>query len=165
MSLDVDRAIDELQQSGVLGGLTLYAFGHTAATEQLRRRLDRDGLRLAAVLDNNPVKQGGALGGVPVVAPDAVAQHSGPSVVLIASRFYDEMRRQLLDLGYAKERILRVGDLSITTATAAEADPERGVRLLTRLRRDHPGSHLAICPFGALAPLGCDALAGEYIWP
>ena len=35
MSSAVDSAIDTLQRSGMLQGLTLYAFGHTAATEQL----------------------------------------------------------------------------------------------------------------------------------
>jgi hypothetical protein len=156
VSSDVDSAIDTLQRSGSLQrsgapeDLTLYAFGHTAATEQLRRRLDRDGIRLAAVLDNNPLKQGGSLGGVPIVAPKAITEHSGASLVLIASRFYDEMRRQLLDLGYAEEQILRVGDFSITTETAGGADPDRGTQLLERLRLAHPDRHLVLCPFGAL---------------
>jgi hypothetical protein len=155
VSSDVDSAIDTLQRSGALPrsgtpeDLTLYAFGHTAATEQVRRRLDRDGIRLSAVLDNNPLKQGGSLGGVPILAPEAVTDHCGPSLVLIASRFYDDMRRQLIDLGYAEERILRVADFSITTDTAAGADPDRGTRLLERLRRAHPGRHLVLCPFGA----------------
>jgi hypothetical protein len=155
VSDDVDRAIDRLQHSGTLQrrdtreDFALYAFGHTAATEQLRRRLGRDGIRLAAVLDNNPMKQGSSLGNVPIVAPEALTEHSGPSLVLIASRFYDEMRRQLLDLGYAEEQILRVGDFSITTDTAAGGDPDRGAQLLKRLRLDHPGRHLVLCPFGA----------------
>lgn len=149
MSCDVDSAIGRLQSSGVLEGLTLYAFGHTAATEQLRRRLDRDGIRLAAILDNNPMKQGGSLGSVPIIAPQAITEHSGPSLVLIASRFHDEMRRQLLDLGYAEEKILRVGNFSITTDTAPGGDPDRGTELLERLRLAHPGRHLVVCPFGA----------------
>jgi hypothetical protein len=149
VSSAVDSAIDTLQRSGMLQGLTLYAFGHTAATEQLRRRLDRDGIRLTAVLDNNPMKQGGSLGDVPIIAPEALIEHSGPSLVLIASRFYDEMRRQLLDLGYAEDRIVRVGDFSITTDTAAGGDPDRGGHLLKRLRLAHPGRHLVVCPFGA----------------
>ena len=60
---EVDSAIDRLQSLGELEGVTLYAFGHTAATEQLRRRLHRYGIGLAAVLDNNPMKQGGSLKG------------------------------------------------------------------------------------------------------
>ncbi len=149
MSSAVDSAIDTLQRSGMLQGLNVYAFGHTAATEQLRRRLDRDGIRLTAVLDNNPMKQGSSLGDVPIIAPEAIIEHSEPSLVLIASRFYDEMRRQLLELGYAEERIIRVGEFSIATATAAGADSDRGEHLLERLRRAHPGRHLVLCPFGA----------------
>jgi hypothetical protein len=155
VSTDVDSAIDRLQHSGTLQrsgtskDLALYAFGHTAATEQLRRRLDRDGIRLAAVLDNNPLKQGSSLGNVPIIAPEAITEQSGPSLVLIASRFYDEMRRQLLDLGYAEEKILRVGDFSITTDATVGGDPDRGTQLLERLRRAHPDRHLVVCPFGA----------------
>jgi hypothetical protein len=71
-------------------------------------------------------------------------------LVLIASRFYDEMRRQLLDLGLAADEILRVGQLSIATDAAAGADPDHGEQLLERLRGAHPGRHLVVCPFGAL---------------
>jgi hypothetical protein len=150
MSSDVSGAIDRLQHDGVLEGHTLYAFGHTAATEQLRLRLAHGGMRLAAVLDNSPHKQGSSLGGVPIVAPQAITERSGPSLVLIASRFYDEMRRQLLDLGVTADEILRVGELSITTDAAAGADPDRGEQLLERLRHAHPVRHLVVCPFGAL---------------
>jgi hypothetical protein len=149
VSSDVDSAIDRLQRAGALEGLTLYAFGHTAATEQLRRRLDRDGMRLTAILDNNPMKQGSSLGSVPIVAPQAITEASGASLVLIASRFHDEMRRQLLDLGYAEEKILRVGDFSIPADAAAAGDPDRGTRALERLRVAHPDRHLVLCPFGA----------------
>jgi hypothetical protein len=150
VSSDVDSTIDRLQRAGALEGLTLYAFGHTAATEQLRRRLAHHGMRLAAVLDNSPHKQGSSLGGVPIVATQAITERNGPSLVLIASRFYDEMRQQLLDLGVAADEILRVGQLSIATDAAAGADPDRGEQLLERLRRAHPGRHLVVCPFGAL---------------
>jgi hypothetical protein len=155
VSPDVDSAIDALQCSGTLRragmpeDLALYAFGHTAATEQLRRRLTRDGIQLAAILDNNPLKQGGSLGNVPIIAPEAIIEQSRPSLVLIASRFYDEMRRQLLDLGYAEEKIIRVGDFSITTDTGVGGDPDRGAQLLDRLRLAHPDRHLIVCPFGA----------------
>jgi hypothetical protein len=149
VSSDVDSAIDALRHSGKLDDATLYAFGHTPTTEQLRRRLEHHGLRLTAVLDNNPMKQGSVMGDVPVIAPAAATNVSGPSVTLIASRFYREMRGQLRDLGYAGE-IARVGAFSITTDTAAGGNPDRGARLLERIRLAHPGRHLIICPFGAL---------------
>jgi hypothetical protein len=149
MSAGVDSAIDELQRSGGLQGRALYAFGHTAATEQLRRRLARDGIGLTAILDNNPMKQNGSLGDVPIVAPRRILDDRRPSLVLIASRFFDEMRQQLLELGYAERDILRVGEFSITTDASAGRDPERGARLLEQLRRDHPDRHLVLCPFAA----------------
>ncbi len=147
MTADVESAIDELQRSGRLRDAQVYAFGHTAATEQIRRRLGRYDITLTGILDNNHAKQGGSLHGVPVIPPSAVTDVSLPSVVLIASRFHSEMRQQLLDLGYAGE-IIRVGTLSIGT----ERDSERGARLLDQLRtaHHHPGRHLVLCPFGAL---------------
>ena len=149
MTSDVERAIDELQRSGRLQDVALYAFGHTAATEQMRRRLGLYDITLTGVFDNNPAKQGSSLHGVPVIAPDAIADASVPSVVLIASRFHSEMRRQLLNLGYAGE-IIRVGTLSIEADTASGTDPDRGARLLGQLRIAHPDRHLVVCPFGAL---------------
>lgn len=146
MISDVESAIDELQRSGRLQGVAIYAFGHTAATEEIRARLDRHGLTLTAILDNNRAKQGSSLHGVPVLSPDAVTDGSGTSVVLIASRFHSDMRRQLTDMGYAGE-IIRVGSASIGTDAASAA---RGAGRLEQIRVAHPGRHLVVCPFGAL---------------
>jgi hypothetical protein len=149
MTSAVDSAIDELQRSGRLQDVAVYAFGHTAATEEIRRRLGRHDISLAGVLDNNVAKQGSSLHAVPVIPPSTMSRVSGPSVVLIASRFHDEMRRQLLDLRYAGE-IIRVGDLSIATGTPSVGPDDRGARLLDGLRAAHPGRHLLVCPFSAL---------------
>lgn len=149
MTSDVESAIDDLQRSGRLDDVALYAFGHTAATEEMRKRLGRYDITLVGILDNNRAKQGDSLHGVPVIAPNAVADVSEPSVVLIASRFHSEMRRQLVDLGYSGE-IIRVGTLSIGTDTASGGDTSRGARLLDRLRAAHPDRHLVVCPFDAL---------------
>jgi len=171
MASEVESAIDELQRSGRLQDARLYAFGHTAATEEMRRRIGRYNLTFSGVLDNNPAKQGSSLHGVPVVAPDAVADVSVRSVVLIASRFYSEMRQQLVDMGYAGE-IIRVGTLSIATDTATGSDSSRGARLLDQLRVAHPGRHLVVCPFAALgdvywalAYLPAFAAAGRRVEP
>jgi hypothetical protein len=146
---DVESAIDELQRSGRLRDVVIYAFGHTAATEQIRRRLGRYDIALTGILDNNRAKQGSSLHGVPVIPPNAVADVSVPSMVLIASRFHSEMRQQLVDLGYAGE-IVRLGTLAIGTDTAFGSGTRRGARLLDQLRVAHPGRHLVVCPFGAL---------------
>ena len=171
MASDVETAIDELYRSGRLGDVAIYAFGHTAATEQIRRRLGRYDLALTGVLDNNPAKQGGSLHGVPVIPPDAVADVNVPSVVLIASRFHSEMRRQLLDLRYAGE-IIRVGTASIEADAPSGTDRDRGARLLDQLRITHPDRQLIVCPFNALgdvywalAYLPAFAAAGRSVAP
>jgi hypothetical protein len=149
MTSDVESAIDELRRSGRLRDAQLYAFGHTAATEQMRRRLGRYDIKLTGILDNNPAKQGSSLHGVPVIPPRAITDVNVPSVVLIASRFHGGMRRQLLNLRYAGE-IIRVGSVSIETDTASGRDRVRGARLLDHLRNAHSDRHLVVCPFGAL---------------
>ena len=171
MTSDIESAIDDLQRSGRLQDVALYAFGHTAATEQIRRQLGRNDITLAGILDNNPVKQGSSLRGVPVIPPSAITDVIVPSVVLIASRFHSEMRQQLVDLGYAGE-IIRVGTLSIGTDAASGSDTRRGARLLDRLRVAHPDRHLVVCPFGALgdvywalAYLPAFAAAGRWLRP
>ncbi len=149
MTSDVERAIDDLQRSGRLEHVSLYAFGHTAATEQMRRRLDRHDMTLTGILDNNSAKQGCSLHGVPVISPSAITDVNVPSVVLIASRFHGEMCRQLLNLKYAGE-IIRVGTASIEPDAASGRDRDRGTRLLDQLRISHPDRRLIVCPFGAL---------------
>ena len=149
MTSEVESAIDELQRSGRLEDAQLYAFGHTAATEEMRRRLGRYDIALTGILDNNRAKQGSSLHGVPVIPPNAVADVGVRSVVLIASRFHSEMRQQLVDLGYAGE-IICVGTFSVATDPASGVDTRRGARLLDQLRAAHPHRHLVVCPFDAL---------------
>jgi hypothetical protein len=149
MTSVVEDAIDELKRSGRLQDAELYAFGHTAATEEIRNRLEQHDLALTGILDNNRAKQGSSLHGVPVIPPTALADVGVPSVVLIASRFHSEMREQLVDLGYAGA-IIRVGTASIDTGTASVADRDRGARLLDQIRVAHPDRHLVLCPFDAL---------------
>ncbi len=149
MTSEVESAIDELQRSGRLQDAQLYAFGHTAATEQMRRRLGRYDITLTGILDNNSAKQGSSLHGVPIIAPSAIIDAGVPSVVLIASRFHSEMRQQLLNLRYAGE-IIRVGTASIEADAPSGRDRDRGARLLDQIRIAHPDRHLVVCPFGAL---------------
>jgi hypothetical protein len=149
MTSDIESAIDELQRAGRLQDAEVYAFGHTAATEEIRRRLDRYDIALTGILDNNRAKQGSSLHGVPVIPPNTVADVFVPSVVLIASRFHSEMRQQLVDLGFAGE-IIRVGTASIGTDAASGTDRDRGARLLDQFRTAHPDGHLLVCPFAAL---------------
>ena len=149
MTSDVESAIDELQRSGRLQDVAVFAFGHTAATEQMRRRLGQYEITLTGILDNNPAKQGGSLHRVPVIPPGAITDVNVPSVVLIASRFHGEMRQQLANLRYTGE-IIRVGTFSIATDTASGGDRTRGARLLEQPGIAHPDRHLVVCPFGAL---------------
>jgi hypothetical protein len=171
MTSDVESAIDDLQRSGRLQDVVIYAFGHTAATEEMRRRLDRYDIALTGILDNNCAKQGSSLRGVPVIPPNALVDLSLPSVVLIASRFHNEMRQQLMELGYTG-KIIRVGSASIGTDTASGMDRDRGARLLGQLRTAHPDRHLVVCPFAALgdvywalAYLPAFAAAGRQVAP
>lgn len=149
MTSGIESAIDEMQRSGRLRDARVYAFGHTAATEQIRRALSRHNIALTGILDNNRAKQGSSLHGVPIVSPNTMADVTEPSVVLIASRFHSEMRQQLVDLKYAGE-IIRLGAASLGPDTASGSNRDRGAGLLDRLRTAHPDRHLVVCPFDAL---------------
>lgn len=62
-------------------------------------------MKIVAYLDNNPKKWDTYIDHIKVVSPDQVCQYKY-DYILIVSKYYEKMRRQLLDLGINKNLIL-----------------------------------------------------------
>ena len=69
-----------------------------------------DGRKVIAVLDNDPKKQGTIFDGYPVMAPTDINSIEYDAIVIL-SFYITEMKKQLIELGVAPERIFHFYDL------------------------------------------------------
>ncbi len=149
------EGLDRLYRNGGQRGAVLL-FAHCNATLELADELMRRGIVPSAILDNNPDKHRLSYSGIPVCPPEEALRYS-PSVVLIVSRFYEQMAGQLRSLGYQGE-IEKLVDynpyveysLSPDTLIRKGERVKRGVAGLWERKRRHAGDYLVFCPFPAL---------------
>ncbi len=150
--------LDNLWISGAIAGKTLYLFGHCSATEALADVLLDRGTVVAAILDNNPSKQGRSCRGIRITTPyEILAAGGNASVVCIAARAYASMAEQLRELGYdgpiykmVEYNSFAEYSLSDETLIRMKERVERGRETLEALKQSHPGRFRLLCPFSAL---------------
>ena len=127
---DVSGVTSTSEEAGVVeeAGTPVYLFAHCGATMELADELLKMGIKPEAILDNNPDKYGINYKGIPVCAPQVavwdvdseVFTNAGKpvnaelsdgsvrkedAVILIVSRFYEQMASQMRGLGF-EDRII-----------------------------------------------------------
>lgn len=148
-----------LENKGILNQKSeIFVFGHCRATEDLCDILLNKGYTVKGILDNNVNKQGVLYRDIPVVLPNAViSYHSNEMLVLIVSRAYAAMVKQLKDMGY-KGKIEKVveynsfSDYSLSSDVITEKNNrlERGLNKLETIKNKFLDNWLIICPYAAL---------------
>ncbi|MDO4204094.1 MAG: hypothetical protein Q4D07_06345 [Selenomonadaceae bacterium] len=139
----------------------IILFGHCNASLELIDLLSSRGLQAAAILDNSGAKQGIIYKKVEVFYPERIKAYTGNnSIVLITSRFYAAMLKQLRELGYTGpvHKIINYNtyaEYSLSVDTIAKmTDREQGGELLLQaLRKRYPGYFKVFCPFNALGDI------------
>ncbi|GBU26405.1 hypothetical protein R83H12_03101 [Fibrobacteria bacterium R8-3-H12] len=141
-----------------LRNLHIFAFGHCNATEKMIDNLLEHSINVTAILDNNEAKQGNAYKGIPIVSPEHIREFTDAnSIVLIASRFYEQMHEQLRKMGY-NGRIVKTleynsfAEYSLSQETIKRKTERmlRGKNTLEKIRAKHSKEHLVVCPHNAL---------------
>jgi len=155
---DFINSFDNWVKDGFFKGRAVFLFGHCNATEKMADYLLERDVNIKAILDNSTSKHGLMYRNIPVNKPMLVKNYDGyKSVVLIASRFYDEMASQLRQIGYSSE-IVKVmeydsfTEYSLTDETFDRMTKRvhRGLKTLEKVRGQYPLEHLVICPNTAL---------------
>ena len=168
--------IDNLNKVVVTSDLSkrnIFLFGHCNATLELVDLLKGKGIEVTAILDNSGEKQGLEYKGVKVISPDQINYFVGnnpkeDSIVLITSRFYASMQKQLRKLGY-EGPIRKLIDyntyaeysLSEDTIARMTAREKHGEELLSSLSDKYPGYFRTFLPFNALG----DVYFAMSYWP
>ncbi len=152
----------EINRTSDLSIKKIFLFGHCNATLELIDLLESKGLKATAILDNSDVKQGQVYKGAVVVYPAKINELAGDnpkddSIVLITSRFYASMLKQLRELGY-EGPVRKLIDyntyaeysLSEDTIARMTAREKHGEELLNALSNKYQKYFKTFCPFNAL---------------
>lgn len=125
----------------------MAVFGAGGRGRRCRERLERLGIRVPFFLDNDPAKQGGAVDGVPVLAPAELAARADGLPVLVSSWGEGSIVAQLFHLGLhavfvdeAADRVnpalaeVHADELREVLDSLADEDSRRAFRDVLRLR-------------------------------
>ncbi len=154
MSVKLNRLIEE----GFLSGKRLLLFGHCNASEELADLLMSKGYMVDAILDNNSSKYELQYKDIPIKSPSSILSYDTKNfVVLIVTRFYEAMNRQLMELAF-EGIVYKLVDynsyaeysLSEDTINRKKKRLEKGIRILDELGRKYPGAFRIFCPYSSL---------------
>ncbi len=159
------NSIKTLEEEICLKDKSIFLFAHCNATLELVDLLLSKGYKPVAILDNSREKQGEKYRGIKVVYPGQITDYSGGKkddniIVLIASRFYETMAKQLRELGF-KGTVRKVIDyntfaeysLSEDTIKRMKAREKHGEGILEEIESRHKGAYRIFCPFNALGDI------------
>ena len=157
--------LKEISAESDLSSKNIFLFGHCNATFELIDLLEQKGFHATAILDNSEAKQGLEYKGTKVVYPKEINALAGEnptedSIVLITSRFYASMLKQLRELGY-QGPVRKVIDYntyaeystSEDTIRRMKAREQHGEELLADLTNKYPRYFKVFCPFNALGDI------------
>ena len=150
---EMSHKLKDMISKGELNGRKILLFGHCNATEELADLILNNGLEISAILDNNPSKHGLSYRDIPISPPEKSmdAEYKG-AVVLIVTRFYEAMNRQLRDLGFLGDVIKLIdyntyAEYSISTETISRKKDRLnlGRKIIEELKEKYPGCFRYCC--------------------
>lgn len=166
MMENLKRLADEgvIGSSGTTGrsAAHVYLFAHSGATMELADELLKMGIKPAGILDSNPDKYRLDYRGIPVCDPQMalLGESSDNAIILIVSRFYEQMASQMRGLGF-KGRIEKLTDYNTYAEYSLSPDAlirkserlKRGLERLKSLKSEYTGYFIVLCPFPALGDI------------
>lgn len=138
----------------------IFIFGHCEASLCLADFLIDKNIIPKAILDNNVQKHGLLYENIPVIPVEDIMKNADDAAVLIVTRFYESMNRQLRDLGF-KGPVIKLIDyntyaeysLSPETIERKTKRLNQGIESLNILKKEYENELLVFCPFNALGDI------------
>lgn len=155
--------IDELLIGNYFYNKYTVVFGANTPADKMIQYLQEHGVIVNAILDNNPLNSGKSMLGVPIYKPEeALAEYRENLLVLITSRHYDSMKKQLEDMGYIENHhILKMLDMNIDVNMGIESEKfdanvdklKDALKAWKKLTKKDSNQVLFLCPLNAIGDL------------
>ena len=152
--------LNNYSENDALSESSIFVFGHCEASLSVIDELLKRGYSVSGILDNSKAKQEISYKDIPVMYPEVVSSpeyNAEKTVVFLASRFYEQMNRQLRDLGFMGKVIKLVDyntyseySLSPDTIERKRDRVRQGEATLSELKKRENGSFIFFFPFNAL---------------
>lgn len=163
--------LERLYNNGDLRDRRIIIFGSNEPAERMADWLIAHGICIETMIDNNKKKHGTSYNGIIVDSPvNVLVDFQKDIIILIASKYYNEMLQQLETMGYTEEKnIYQVVNManwstySLTEKTFSdkEAEIQKGWEIYKKIRKKHgERTRMFICPFPALGDV---YLTGRYL--
>lgn len=158
---ELDELIEGFEEyKNSIVGKTIYLFGHCEASLCLADFLIDKNIIPKAILDNNVQKHGLLYENIPVIPVEDIMKDTDDAAVLIVTRFYESMNRQLRDLEF-KGPVIKLIDyntyaeysLSPETIERKTKRLNQGIESLDILKKEYENELLVFCPFNALGDI------------
>ncbi|MDE6616103.1 MAG: hypothetical protein K2K35_06005 [Lachnospiraceae bacterium] len=165
------ETLERLYNNGDFQDRRIVIFGSNEPAERMSDWLMAHGICIEAMIDNNKKKHGTYYSGIIVDSPGNVLENfREDTIILIASKYYNEMLQQLEAMGYTEgKNIYQVVNManwstySLTEKTFSdkEAQIRSGWEIYKKIRRKHgERTRIFVCPFPALGDV---YLTGMYL--
>lgn len=106
---EIENNLQALIQTINLKEKYIIMFGYNKPTEKMVLFLKSKGIKTNAIIDNNPKVSGIQLCGITVFLPkDLIVNNKDNVVILIASAYFLEMKKQLIEMGYMETQIKQI---------------------------------------------------------
>ena len=111
---EIHSHIDKLIEDGILQNKKIILFGLNTSSYVMEDYLRDKNIEITAYIDNDKTKRERFKRTVPSYSPEQMAETYGNDVViLIISKYYKEMKKQLEQLGYQeKQHIIQIVDMN-----------------------------------------------------
>ena len=135
----------------------IYIFGCTIYARDIRDELVNLGIRLTGFIDNNAAKSGKTCLGVKVQMPEqALLPYKDNALVIICSKYADEMISQLKTFGYHQGNMLAIEVSEVNTSTLDSIEEaersyshiQNGVLCYEKIKKMYPDvESVFLCPY------------------
>lgn len=106
---EIEKNIRQIEADGGFEGRRLVIFGANKPTEKMILFLRARDIETSCVIDNNPKVTGKSMCGVMILTPEeGILGYEEETMVLIASKYYDEMKNQVISLGCREDRVYQM---------------------------------------------------------
>lgn len=137
----IKKKLEDLVNKGCLENKCIVIFGYNSPGDFVIEYLRQKGINVEYVLDNNPLNLDKILSGVKVKSPNILLEVKMDVIVLIASRYFEEMKTQLdrMKTHYKKE-IIKLVELNNSAKNGDDLNAfyekvdssRRGIQVLKR---------------------------------
>lgn len=158
--------------SGIFNNRKVLVFGCTPYTRNIRECLRVYGIEIEAIIDNNKNKIGSECLGIKVLSPEGYFEKNDREViVIIASKYEQEMISQLQKIGLNKEYIVTIEVLESSTKDDDSEEcllrkleeVENGYIIYDKIRKKYSKAEIVfVCPYPGTGDIymACSLLHG-----